>query len=129
MFDLVPVVLDGGPEGGCGGEIRRLRRGRSVRCRAALDASAEDELRATVIGRRIFTVKINSQETLRGRIDWREAQRRPRGQSSDLTFEPMVLPAAAGPPGLVVPDGREAALGGFEPAEAAADPRLEPRGA
>ena len=52
------------------------------------------ELRATVIGRRIFTVKINSQETLRGRIDWREAQRRPRGKAADLTFEPTVLPGA-----------------------------------
>jgi hypothetical protein len=52
------------------------------------------ELRATVIGRRIFTVKINSQETQRGRIDWREAQRRQRGRAGDLTFEPAVLPAA-----------------------------------
>jgi hypothetical protein len=52
------------------------------------------ELRATVIGRRIFAVKINSQETLRGRIDWREAQRRPRGQAGDLTFEAAILPAA-----------------------------------
>jgi hypothetical protein len=50
------------------------------------------ELRVTVIGRRLFPVRINSQETRRGRVDWREAQRSPRGYAQDLTFEPAVLP-------------------------------------
>ncbi len=50
------------------------------------------ELRVTVVGRRIFAVRINSQDTARGRIDWREAQLTPRGQPSDLAFNPTVLP-------------------------------------
>jgi hypothetical protein len=43
------------------------------------------EIRVTVIGRKVFPVRINSQETARGRVDWREAQRTPRGKASDLT--------------------------------------------
>jgi len=50
------------------------------------------ELRVTVIGSRIFTVRINSQQTSRGTIDWREAQWKPRGAAGDLTFEPATLP-------------------------------------
>jgi hypothetical protein len=44
------------------------------------------ELRITAIGRRLFAVRINSQQTARGRIDWREAQRVARGEVGDLTF-------------------------------------------
>ncbi len=54
----------------------------------------DHELRVTVIGRRLFAVRINSQATARGQIDWREAQRTPRGKKSDLTLEPAALPAA-----------------------------------
>jgi hypothetical protein len=52
----------------------------------------EFELRVTVVGRRLFTVRINSQESMRGRIDWREAQRRPRGHAADLVFMSAALP-------------------------------------
>jgi hypothetical protein len=54
----------------------------------------DHELRVTVIGRRVFAVRINSQATARGQIDWREAQRTPRGKTCDLTLEPAALPAA-----------------------------------
>jgi hypothetical protein len=46
------------------------------------------ELRVTVVGRRLFAVRINSQQTARGKVDWREAQRTPRGQVSDLGLAP-----------------------------------------
>jgi len=52
----------------------------------------DHELRVTVIGRRLFALRINSQQTARGKIDWREAQWQPRGGVSDLTFEPATLP-------------------------------------
>ena len=54
----------------------------------------DHELRVTVIGSRLFAVRIHSQQTARGTIDWREAQRAPRGESSDLAFEPAALPRA-----------------------------------
>lgn len=50
------------------------------------------EVRVTVVGSRLFAVRINSQATARGKIDWREAQRTPGGGPSDLTFENLVLP-------------------------------------
>lgn len=52
----------------------------------------DHELRVTVIGSRLFPLRINSQQTVRGTIDWREAQLIPRGKAGDLTFEPVVLP-------------------------------------
>ena len=52
----------------------------------------DHELRVTVIGLRVFAVRINSQQTLRGKIDWRDAQWQLRGGSSDLTLEPATLP-------------------------------------
>ena len=52
----------------------------------------DHELRVTVIGSRMFTVRINSQQTARGVVDWREAQWRPRGESGDLEFERATLP-------------------------------------
>jgi glutathione synthase/RimK-type ligase-like ATP-grasp enzyme len=52
----------------------------------------DHEVRATVVGRRFFVVRIRSQETMRGRIDWREAQRSPGGRPSDLVIEPAALP-------------------------------------
>lgn len=52
----------------------------------------DHELRVTVIGTRVFAVRIDSQETRRGKVDWREAQWKPRGGSSDLSFEPAELP-------------------------------------
>lgn len=54
----------------------------------------DHELRLTVIGRRVFAARINSQQTLRGKIDWRDAQWQARGRESDLTFEPASLPRA-----------------------------------
>lgn len=53
----------------------------------------EHELRVTVVGRRLFVVRINSQQTVRGKVDWREAIWKPRGQAGDLTFDLAVLPA------------------------------------
>lgn len=47
----------------------------------------------TAIGHRLFAVRINSQQTIRGKIDWREAQWQPRNGVSDLTFEPVALPS------------------------------------
>lgn len=52
----------------------------------------DHELRVTVIGSRIFAVRINSQQTVRGTVDWRQAQLKPRGEAGDLTFAPSVLP-------------------------------------
>lgn len=52
----------------------------------------DHELRVTVIGRRVFTVRINSQQTLRGKIDWRDAQWQRRGSTGDLSIEPGALP-------------------------------------
>lgn len=52
----------------------------------------DHELRVTVIGRRVFAVQINSQQTSRGRVDWRDAQWQPIGGASDLTFQPVALP-------------------------------------
>lgn len=52
------------------------------------------DLRVTVIGRRLFPVLIKSQQTSRGRVDWREAQWQPQGKASDLVFEPASLPRA-----------------------------------
>lgn len=43
------------------------------------------ELRVTVIGERVFAAKINSQDTINGRLDWRKAY-------SDLRMEPYDLP-------------------------------------
>jgi len=54
----------------------------------------EYELRVTVVGRRLFVVRINSQQTARGKVDWREAQRKPRGQPSDLILAPGKVPAS-----------------------------------
>jgi biotin carboxylase len=42
----------------------------------------------------MFATRINSQQTARGTIDWREAQWKPRGESSDLKLEPVTLPRA-----------------------------------
>lgn len=50
------------------------------------------EVRVTVVGDRVFAVRIDSQATARGKVDWREAQRTPGGRPSDLTFETVVLP-------------------------------------
>jgi glutathione synthase/RimK-type ligase-like ATP-grasp enzyme len=52
----------------------------------------DHELRVTVIGSRLFAVRIFSQSTVHGTVDWREAQWAPEGESSDLTFEPATLP-------------------------------------
>jgi hypothetical protein len=52
----------------------------------------DHELRVTMVGRRCFAVRIGSQGTVRGQIDWREAQRSPGGQPSDLILEPVQLP-------------------------------------
>jgi hypothetical protein len=41
----------------------------------------DHELRVTVIGRRLFAIRINSQATARGQVDWREAQRTPPAKS------------------------------------------------
>jgi glutathione synthase/RimK-type ligase-like ATP-grasp enzyme len=49
------------------------------------------EMRVTVIGDRVFAVRINSQATTRGKIDWREAQRSPGGRPGDLTLEAVGL--------------------------------------
>lgn len=53
----------------------------------------DHELRVTAVGHRLFVVRINSQQTIRGKVDWREAQWQPRNGASDLTFEPAALPA------------------------------------
>ncbi len=45
------------------------------------------ELRVTMIGRRAFAARINSQQTQSGRLDWREAYH-------ELTMEPADLPAS-----------------------------------
>jgi glutathione synthase/RimK-type ligase-like ATP-grasp enzyme len=45
------------------------------------------ELRITVMGERVFAVKIHSQDTVHGRIDWRKAY-------SELRMEPYELPDA-----------------------------------
>lgn len=50
------------------------------------------EIRVTIVGRRIFATRINSQETERGKVDWREAQWQMPGQRSDLTFGRCKLP-------------------------------------
>ena len=50
------------------------------------------EVRVTVVGNRVFAVRIDSQATARGKVDWREAQRTPGGRPSDLTFETVALP-------------------------------------
>ncbi|HKV11858.1 MAG TPA: hypothetical protein VJ725_27175 [Thermoanaerobaculia bacterium] len=52
----------------------------------------DHELRVTVIGRRLFALRINSQQTVRGKVDWRDAQWQPRDGSSDLTMQPVALP-------------------------------------
>lgn len=52
----------------------------------------DHELRVTIVGRRIFATRINSQETARGKVDWREAQWQPRGLRSDLSFSRCKLP-------------------------------------
>lgn len=49
------------------------------------------ELRVTVVGRRVFTVRIDSQGTSRGKVDWREAQKQKPGVPVDLIFEPYRL--------------------------------------
>jgi glutathione synthase/RimK-type ligase-like ATP-grasp enzyme len=45
------------------------------------------ELRVTVMGRRIFATKLDSQQTTAGKIDWRKAH-------GDLRMEPYLLPSA-----------------------------------
>jgi hypothetical protein len=50
------------------------------------------EVRVTVVGSRVFAVRINSQATARGKVDWREAQRSPGGKPSDLSLETVALP-------------------------------------
>ncbi len=52
----------------------------------------DHEIRVTAIGQRLFSVRINSQQTARGRLDWREAQWLAHGADTDLTFEPVRLP-------------------------------------
>jgi glutathione synthase/RimK-type ligase-like ATP-grasp enzyme len=52
----------------------------------------DHELRVTVVGEQIFVVRINSQQTMRGKVDWREAQWKLQGETRDLTFEPATLP-------------------------------------
>jgi hypothetical protein len=47
------------------------------------------ELRVTAIGNKLFTVKLRSQETVRGKIDWRVA-------GDDVPMEPSALPARVG---------------------------------
>lgn len=52
----------------------------------------DHEIRVTLVGRRIFAMRINSQETARGKVDWREAQWQPKGLRSDLSFGRCKLP-------------------------------------
>jgi glutathione synthase/RimK-type ligase-like ATP-grasp enzyme len=47
----------------------------------------DHELRVTVMGHEFFVARVNSQETMRGRLDWRRAY-------DDLTMEQTVIPAA-----------------------------------
>lgn len=54
----------------------------------------DHEVRVTAIGERMFAVRINSQQTAHGSIDWREAQWKPRGEAGDLVIEPAILPKA-----------------------------------
>lgn len=65
------------------------------------------ELRVTVLGRRLFGVKLHSQETAAGRLDWRRAY-------GELRVEPLSVPAPVERACLALMDRLDLAFGCFD---------------